>query len=540
MAWHSYFSRQAANPDFIETKDVNEPRRQQAALAQGLSAAVKGAVDYARDLEEAEFKQAKLDAGLALSDAETLTWQAMAEAAEKGDVEGVEKAYGNFGNLRNDALSNNTEMFAIAYDEGSYPVLARLKRRFLEKRRQAEAINSAGVLDDDLLNKTESAAVDGSYAPSYVSEYVSAVSDALIPEKEKKKRIADGVQTILTSAMARNPIDVSNALMRGDYNAYLTPQSVRMLAVKADDFAFYRDLKTDPEGLSGRIDDFKAYDEKTRFERERLVERVLSESKKKQNKGVQKRQADEESALQEIQTQYFADTFKQMEKNKKTKNLFDLLDYREAVGRAYSGGSVNERQFADLMKKTVKPLFDAVEGDKYQKPMFKESVFEYGVGKLNSLFEGQMADPSVKAVLLDAYYQGIKDAGLDPNGRRSSENKAQILSVLNDVARDFADARSGMIIPEKVGSVVLGGRYYPTTVKEPSVQPPAVKAGAGLRVSKDVSGNVIEQSGDKRRILKTQSVPVWTRSDEESAKRDVISRALKYRPEEVPDLIDGE
>ena len=134
--------------------------------------------------------------------------------------------------------------------------------------------------------------------------------------------------------------------------------------------------------------------------------------------------------------------------------------------------------------------------------------------------------------MLDAYYQKIRDAGIKPDDGRTDKNKPILLNALNAVAADLSDRETGMIIPERAGALVIGGRYYRRKFEEPTTEPAFVKGGAPAPLSKDESGNVLKnENGIYRTVrVKPGKTPSVT-SD------DVIRRIRETPSDPVPELI---
>lgn len=531
MAWNPFFSRRRSTARFVPMQDINEPRQEAQQINKVVSSVVKIANHIQKQINEAVYNQAKLDSSVALGGIEAEIRAKMSEAVNAGDPDAVKEAYAQYDKLREEALKDQDNIYAKAFDEQSATVRARLNQKMITAYQGALAVNSDAEIEDTLALKINAAATDDDLA-GIVGEYVEDVNNAILPRSEKEKRRVQGVLAILQTGAKKNPSKTAADLANGKYDAYIPRENAMKIARFADDERFYKALRLDPERLKNDMETFKSYDEKTRYDREKLIDSVLKLSKEKENKGIPKQTATAESAEQEIQAQYFADTYKQMEQDKKTGNLFDLMDYREAVGRAYSQKQITEKKFADLMKKTLKPLYDGITSDAFNRPLLYESAFEYGVKKLESAFGEQLNDPTAKAAVFDAYYQKIKDAGINPDERRTDKNKTILYGILNDVAADVADKATGMIVPERAGALVIGGRYYRRKFEEPTTEPSFVKGGTPAPLSKDEKGNVLKNENGIYRTVRVKP------SDVRGVTANDVLRRIREAPvNPVPDLI---
>lgn len=531
MAWNPFFSRRRENFRLAPMQDVNEPRREAAQINKAVGTVVKIADKIQEQIDEAAYKQAKLDSSVALGGIEAEIRAQMSEAVNAGDPAAVAQAFSQYDKLRADALKDQDDVYAKAFDEQSAAVRARLNQKMMTAYQGALAVHSDEELTDKLalaINGVE----NNDDLGELVAGYAEGVDNAILPRSEKNKRRMEGVAAILEAGAKRDPQGTAIALTEGKYDAYIPRANAMKIARAADDERFYKALRLDPESLKKDISSFKTFDEKTRFQREKQIDAVLKEAERKERGGQGRTAAIRESAEQEIQGQYFADVYKEMEKKKKINNPYHLMDYREAVGRAYSQNQITEKQFADLMKKTLKPLYDGIKDNNFNRPWLYESAFEYGVKKLEQAFGEQLNDPTAKAAVLDAYYQKIKDAGINPDDGRTDKNKPILLNALNAVAADLADRETGMIIPERAGALVIGGRYYRRKFEEPTTEPAFVKGGAPAPLSKDESGNVLKNENGIYRTVRVK------RGQTPSVTSDDVIRRIRETPSDpVPELI---
>lgn len=452
-------------------------------------------------------QQDTLKAEKQASDIEVQAWDFLNAARESGD----ENIRAGLESFINESLETSVTEDGF-YNDALRAKVEQIKPRLLERAGHAERknryISSSETLRGVIDNKAFSASSDPSAYEQYLNEALSEIDSAfLLPEDKNRMKVQarDMIAGAAVGARIReNPLETAAALREGKYNSYFDVKTVRALERQADDEAFYRQLRSEPESLLEHMDAF-GYDEKTKFERERQVKAVLKASKEKQAHGVSKDEADSQSALQSIRAQFFKDAYTEMKAKKKDRDLFSLLNYRDIVGQAYGKKEINDRQFSGLMKETVMPLLTAAQGEAFKKPLFHQTAFEYSVKKLNGFLGRQMDNPALKAAVLDQLYGRMREAGIDPDAPRK-DSKEAVNSVLSGIYRDFAEQESPYLVPENVDAMVLGGRYFPLSVRENENAPKRSAPVKDGGLFQDAKGNVYRQSGGIMRLV-SQAVP---------------------------------
>lgn len=283
MAWNPFFSRRRENFRLAPMQDVNEPRREAAQINKAVGTVVKIADKIQEQIDEAAYKQAKLDSSVALGGIEAEIRAQMSEAVNAGDPAAVTEAFSQYDKLRADALKDQDDVYAKAFDEQSAAVRARLNQKMITAYQGALAVHSDEELTDKLalaINGVE----NNDDLGELVAGYAEGVDNAILPRSEKNKRRLEGVAAILEAGAKRDPQGTAIALTEGKYDAYIPRANAMKIARAADDAAFYGMLERNPERLVRLMDErkdvFSSFSPKDRIEYRKKAENQLLERKK--------------------------------------------------------------------------------------------------------------------------------------------------------------------------------------------------------------------------------------------------------------------
>lgn len=283
MAWNPFFSRRRENFRLAPMQDINEPRREAAQLNKAVGTVVKVADPIKKQVNEAAYKQAKLDSSVALGGIEAEIRAQMSEAVNAGDPAAVTEAFSQYDKLRAEALKDQDDVYAEAFDEQSAAVRARLNQKMITAYQGALAVHSDEELTDKLalaINGVE----NNDDLGELVAGYAEGVDNAILPRSKKNRRRLEGVAAILEAGAKRDPQGTAIALTEGKYDAYIPRADAMKIARAADDAAFYGMLERNPERLVRLMDErkdiFSSFSPKDRIEYRKKAENQLLERKK--------------------------------------------------------------------------------------------------------------------------------------------------------------------------------------------------------------------------------------------------------------------
>ena len=283
MAWNPFFSRRREDFRLAPMQDVNEPRREAAQINKAVGTVVKIADKIQEQIDEAAYKQAKLDSSVALGGIEAEIRAQMSEAVNAGDPAAVTEALSQYDKLRADALKDQGDFYKKAFDEQSAAVRARLNQKMITAYQGALAVHSDEELTDKLalaINGVE----NNDDLGELVAGYAEGVDNAILPRSEKNKRRLKGVAAILEAGAKRDPQGTAIALTEGKYDAYIPRANAMKIARAADDAAFYGMLERNPERLVRLMDErkdvFSSFSPKDRIEYRKKAENQLLERKR--------------------------------------------------------------------------------------------------------------------------------------------------------------------------------------------------------------------------------------------------------------------
>lgn len=249
MVWNPYFSRRHIQPVVIPYSDINEPIRQTGAIARGITQATAAAVEEATEREMLEYRQARADAALALSDIENEVSLNIAGGIAAGDVGKVASSKEMYSKLRARALSGKSRIYVEAFDSIAPATVAVLQKKMRKGEQDAALIQADDTLSALLENYVAEIGIDGSILNDKIRTFSESVQSSVLLPGMQKKKIRAGTVDLLAAAIEQNPAGVSRALAGGAYKDVLTPEETHKLARKADETAFYRLMEGDAEKL---------------------------------------------------------------------------------------------------------------------------------------------------------------------------------------------------------------------------------------------------------------------------------------------------
>lgn len=283
MAWNPFFSRRRGDFRLAPMQDINEPRREAAQINKAVGTVVKIADKIQEQINEAAYKQAKLDSSVALGGIEAEIRAQMSEAVNAGDPSAVAQAFSQYDKLRAEALKDQGDVYVKAFDEQSAAVRARLNQKMITAYQGALAVHSDEELTDKLalaINGVE----NNDDLGELVAGYAEGVDNAILPRSEKDRRRLDGVAAILEAGAKRDPQGTAIALTKGKYDAYIPRANAMKIARAADDAAFYGMLERNPERLVRLMDErkdvFSSFSPKDRIDYRKKAENQLLARKK--------------------------------------------------------------------------------------------------------------------------------------------------------------------------------------------------------------------------------------------------------------------
>ncbi len=283
MAWNPFFSRRRENFRLAPMQDINEPRREAAQINKAVGTVVKVADKIQEQIDEAAYRQAKLDSSVALGGIEAEIRAQMSEAVNAGDPAAVAQAFSQYDKLRAEALKDQGDVYVKAFDEQSAAVRARLNQKMITAYQGALAVHSDEELTDKLALAINGVKNNDDLG-ELVAGYAEGVDNAILPRSEKDRRRLDGVAAILEAGAKRDPQGTAIALTEGKFDAYIPRADAMKIARATDDAAFYGMLERNPERLVRLMDErkdvFSSFSPKDRIEYRKKAENQLLERKK--------------------------------------------------------------------------------------------------------------------------------------------------------------------------------------------------------------------------------------------------------------------
>ena len=194
----------------------------------------------------------------------------------------------------------------------------------------------------------------------------------------------------------------------------------------------------------------------------------------------------------------------QWESVEKENDLFDMLEYREALTTDYAQDKLEKEDYQKLMNNSVASLIANLEEDDQASEWFGwKSNFHLA---LKSLYEkGNLSDESgiVRAAVVDLVYSEFKEKGIDPQAEFFKDEEG-VKNIVSRVSKAFLENKNPEILGIEASKVVFGTKVYdyqnipskPSTPKNYKIMKD--EQGRIYKVFKDASGNFSNNSIKQR------------------------------------------
>lgn len=233
MVWNPYFSRRHIQPVVIPYSDINEPIRQTGAIARGITQATAAAVEEATEREMLEYRQARADAALALSDIENEVSLNIAGGIAAGDVGKVASSKEMYLKLRTRALSGKSRIYVEAFDSLAPASAAVLQRKIRKGEHDAALIQADDTLSALLENYVAEIEIDGSILNDKIRTFAESVQSSVLLPGMQEKKIRAGAVDLLSAAIEQNPAEAMQRLEKGEYDRFIDADQKQKLFQKA-------------------------------------------------------------------------------------------------------------------------------------------------------------------------------------------------------------------------------------------------------------------------------------------------------------------
>lgn len=243
----------------------------------------------------------------------------------------------------------------------------------------------------------------------------------------------------------------------------------------------------------GVYDDFKDY-----------AERVLkkAESLHANGKAGTPEEVWNKAQEYEVRNQHYKTMWKDVEKEN---NLFDMLDFRNALTVDYNDDRLDKDDYQKLMNGTVDLLLKKAQEETKNpnNPIWWNTSYNLAI---RDIFRKQNLDEEsdvVKASICDLTYSLFNEYGIDPNDRYNKDDKA-IEKIVSKVSEDFMKNKVAGLSGVEANKVVFGTNVYdyqntpskPLTPKNYKIMKD--EQGRVYKVFKDASGNFSNNSIKQR------------------------------------------
>lgn len=204
----------------------------------------------------------------------------------------------------------------------------------------------------------------------------------------------------------------------------------------------------------------------------------------------------------EVRNQHYKTMWKDVEKKN---NLFDMLDFRNALTVDYNDDKLDKNDYQKLMNGTVDLLLKKAQEETQNpnNPIWWNTSYNLAI---RDIFKKQNLDEEsdvVKASVCDLTYSLFNEYGIDPNDRYIKDDKA-IEKIVSKVSEDFLKNKVGGLWGVEANKVVFGTKVYDyqNTPSKPST-PRNYKImkdeqGRVYKVFKDTYGNFSNNSIKQR------------------------------------------
>ena len=203
----------------------------------------------------------------------------------------------------------------------------------------------------------------------------------------------------------------------------------------------------------------------------------------------------------EYMNQYYKTQWENVEKKN---DLFDMLEYREALTTDYAQDKLEKEDYQKLMNNSVSSLIANLEEDDQASEWFGwKSNFHLA---LKSLYEkGNLSDESgiVRAAVVDLVYSEFKDQGIDPQAEFFKDEEG-VKRIVSRVSKAFLENKNPELLGIEASKVVFGTKVYdyqnipskPSTPKNYKIMKD--EQGRIYKVFKDAHGNFSNNSIKQR------------------------------------------
>lgn len=150
----------------------------------------------------------------------------------------------------------------------------------------------------------------------------------------------------------------------------------------------------------------------------------------------------EEAIMQESNKLEYGNRWKGLEKQieaKETDTIYDVFDYRNALQETFNNGGLDEKDYKNLMAKTIKPVKDLALKQKTSEAWMWNDSFKVGAFRINELMNMQNQNDEVRAAAYQVLYNNFLKYGIDPlNNDMNNSDSDTINKCVSETVKQLA------------------------------------------------------------------------------------------------------